>query len=947
MLSLIKEYVKLNLSTWMKTGFLSLKLFFILGNLQLMAQVIVTGSLMDLDSFEPLMGVKVTVDNRSKTRFTNEEGYFEMELNLTGDLLLSCEMSGYKTIRIPITIKEDVGSINLEQYFMSKIAETPELNDYIEIHTEQLDDEQIASENIAVILSAGKDLFSRTAAFDFGPNFFKPRLLGPEHATVMLNGVRLNKAYSGRPEWSNWGGLNDALRLQERYEGLRGTPYGVGGLSSSVNMISLASVRSRSFKVSLAHSNKSYTNRLMLTYASGVLKHNWSYSLAGSVRLAKEGYRSGTNYLACSFFASVDKQLNSKQSLNATFIYAANTRGKYAPITQEVYELKNARYNSYWGYQQGEKRNSRQKKILEPILQLNYDHKLGKGTRLHGNFTFQFGNASSGRLDYSGGRPFPEEQIIIGGGFNPDPSYYQKLPSYFLRDVMNPDYGRAFLAEETFKERGQIDWQEMYQANSNTAKGNSIYVLYEDRRQSRFWSLNSGVSANLNVQFSVNGAVSVSESLSDHFALLKDLLGGNGFFDVDTFEDDITRSQSNLQTPNRLVGNNEKFKYNYQLKVREYNLYVQGQYRSSKTDISLGIDYRSSRFQRTGLYENGAHPGNASLGNSRESVFHLPTAKLGISHRFSGRHIVTANTNFLKMAPTINNAFSNIRISNSLVKNLKPVIFKGFDMKYNWRHSQFNAVLSVYYLLFKDESKVSYYYADGLTGIDADQSGAFVQEVLTGIGKQNYGLEFSLEVPIFTELKLKTVASFGISQYTSNPDLYLTSNVFEDQLNAGKSNLKGYMASGGPQSAYSVGFEYSSPKYWWLSASLNFFDNSFISIAPISRTKHFFLDSDGYVINDVDPDLAKEFLIQESLEPYKNLNLAGGKSWKIRNSYLGFFISINNLTNEIYKTGGFEQSRNANYNTLLEDSLRPKPLFGPKYWFSLGTTFFTSLYIRI
>jgi len=77
------------------------------------------------------------------------------------------------------------------------------------------------------------------------------------------------------------------------------------------------------------------------------------------------------------------------------------------------------------------------------------------------------------------------------------------------------------------------------------------------------------------------------------------------------------------------------------------------------------------------------------------------------------------------------------------------------------------------------------------------------------------------------------------------------------------------------------------------------------------------------------------------------LNIVGGKSWRIKGGYLGFFASVNNALNTIFKTGGYEQSRNANYQTLLQDQSRDLPLFSPKYWYGYGTTFFASIYLRL
>jgi hypothetical protein len=66
----------------------------------------------------------------------------------------------------------------------------------------------------------------------------------------------------------------------------------------------------------------------------------------------------------------------------------------------------------------------------------------------------------------------------------------------------------------------------------------------------------------------------------------------------------------------------------------------------------------------------------------------------------------------------------------------------------------------------------------------------------------------------------------------------------------------------------------------------------------------------------------------------------------VGNNFLGVFLSVNNLLNETYKTGGFEQSRNANYNALLEDATAEMRRFGPKYWYGRGTTYFLNSYIR-
>jgi hypothetical protein len=76
------------------------------------------------------------------------------------------------------------------------------------------------------------------------------------------------------------------------------------------------------------------------------------------------------------------------------------------------------------------------------------------------------------------------------------------------------------------------------------------------------------------------------------------------------------------------------------------------------------------------------------------------------------------------------------------------------------------------------------------------------------------------------------------------------------------------------------------------------------------------------------------------------MNLTGGKSWRVGKNTIGFFASINNVLDEIYKTGGFEQSRNANYLELNQDVSSGTPAFAPKYFYGYGRTYFVNLYVQ-
>ena len=74
------------------------------------------------------------------------------------------------------------------------------------------------------------------APFEFSTSFFNVRGLNSENGILLMNGIDMNKLSNGRPQWSNWGGLNDVLRNQELTSGLAASSYNFGGVLGSTNI---------------------------------------------------------------------------------------------------------------------------------------------------------------------------------------------------------------------------------------------------------------------------------------------------------------------------------------------------------------------------------------------------------------------------------------------------------------------------------------------------------------------------------------------------------------------------------------------------------------------------------------------------------------------------------------------------------------------------------------
>ncbi len=241
------------------------------------------------------------------------------------------------------------------------------------------------------------------------------------------------------------------------------------------------------------------------------------------------------------------------------------------------------------------------------------------------------------------------------------------------------------------------------------------------------------------------------------------------------------------------------------------------------------------------------------------------------------------------------------------------------------------------------------FFAEGLRGDQAD----FVNEIITGVDKKHLGVELSSQYKVTSTINILAGGSFGQFTYDNNPNLYLQSESFTDlDSDFGTAYLKDYRVSGTPQRGYSLGFEYRDPKYWWVQISGNFLSNNYIDISPLLRTDNFYLDADNvpFVDDETGVEVTQEqvnsLLIQEKFDDVFLVNIVGGKSWFMNQKYAGFFVAINNVFGELYKSGGFEQSRNANYPELKQDKQLHKPIFGPKYWYGNSTSFYLNLYVR-
>lgn len=893
-----------------------------LSSFSVFSQVIVEGTVTDNQTGKWLQGVKVFVEGTSYESTTDNDGYFSFELP-RGQYVFRFSLNGYVEKRMPVEVSDleiTLPAITLESDFVQEAEQLATISE------SELEDDESSADMISGLLQSSQDIFMRRAAFDFSSVFFKPRGYDSKDVTVLINGIPMNRIENGRAQWANWGGLNDVTRNQELSHGITKSDYTFGGISGSNYINVRPSLNRPGLRLSTSAGNRSYVGRLMATYNSGMDANGLAYTLSASRRWAANGsWVDGTLYNAYAFFGAVEYQFSKYHSLNALGMFSPVRRGKTSPLTQEVIDLAGYQYNPFWGKQNGDIRNSRNRIISEPIFVLSYNyHK--NDTRLNVDLGYQFGTIGNTRISYANAQ-------------NPEPNYYKNLPSYYINQESGANWDLANLQKEYFLANPQLNWTSLYYANSNTTDNRSVFIISNDVNDERTFTGNINFSTPIYDNIKWTSGIVYRNISSENYAEIDDLLGGNYFMNYDYFATKpYNENDASLQ---KVAG--DKWNYYYGLKSNVGEFFTQLEFNFKKFDIFVAGRYHYTDYQRDGKYNYALF--SDSYGMGTKQIFNGVSTKAGVTYAITGRHILQLNTAYLNTPQSVRNSFANIRYSNRLLPSLKNETVYTVDGSYILRMPYFKSRLTGYFTHIENTSETNFFFTE--MALTDEISSDFVSQTVDNIQKRHFGLEFGAEAQIIPTVKLTAAAAIGQHTYINNPKMYVSSGeigvVEIDQV-----NLKNYHVPSGPQHAYSLGLEYRDPKYWWVGATANLLAKNYISLSAVNRTRNFFIDPNtrNYFTN-IDETLARELLKQERLDDVFLLNLVGGKSWRVKKTYISLIASINNVLDRKFVSGGFEQSRTANYADMVRDNANGVPSFGPRYFIGYGRTFMINLAVSL
>ena len=102
--------------------------------------------------------------------------------------------------------------------------------------------------------------------------------------------------------------MNDVTRYPENSFGISNSAATFGSVGAYSYISALPSEKNIGGRISYAATNRSYRNRAMYTYNTGLNNKGWGYLISEcSSRWSDEGYVPGTYYSAGSYLLSIEK----------------------------------------------------------------------------------------------------------------------------------------------------------------------------------------------------------------------------------------------------------------------------------------------------------------------------------------------------------------------------------------------------------------------------------------------------------------------------------------------------------------------------------------------------------------------------------------------------------------------------------------------------------------
>ncbi len=868
----------------MKNWLLSGLLFMVVSTV--FSQGKITGTITDGQNSLP--GTNVAVKGTKIGTSTDFDGKFTINTTTnSGELVISFIGYDAKTVKFSVSTggTTDLGAIVLTAT-SSELSEVVVKSGIVDIAKDRKTpvavstikaaeiQEKLGTQEFPEILANTPSVYVTKQGGGFGDARINIRGFDQRNVAVMINGVPVNDMENGAVYWSNWAGLSDVTSAMQVQRGLGSSKLAISSVGGTINVVTRTSDMKEGGSVSSSFGNANYL-KVQGSYNTGIMKNGFSTSVLLSSTMG-DGYVDGTKFQGNNYFIAFGYKPNDKHDFQFTFTGAPQWHHQRSFANKLSEYLKygsngepNTKYNSDWGYLNGEEYSWARNYYHKPVMSFNWDYnmsdKMKLSTVLYGSWGRGGGTGNIGKSPFAyktanGLVPFDEfvkyntgQPNSIGTPLSPSTA-----PGHEGEYVTNRSTG--------FTRRSSVNSHDWYGAVIN---------------------LNTKLSDHLILDFGIDARTYVGY----HFRNINDRLGADVYFDNKDINNPNrylyeTYSASPSANPWTDIKNQEKIEYNSNGYVRWYGAFTQLEYSNDNLSAFFQGAISQQGFKREDtflylttdpLYETDFE--NILGGN----------VKGGVNYNINEQHNVFVNSGYYSKQPLFNAIYRN---NQSVAFDTPNEKILGVEAGYGFRSRMFNAKLNLYYTSWDDR------YQRSTDPSSTNRNGYYDAN---GVNETHSGVELELNSKPLPKLSINGMFSYGIWEYNGNAtyERFDQNNV---KIGSGDLYLDNAKVGDAAQTTASIGASYEVLTRVFLDANYRVAENLYASIDPAkfgSPTNEGTLELPSYGL--MDAGFSYKMLVGKNKE-----------------NSVHFRFNMNNVLDEVYisesRTNNFTTATSTNYN---------------------------------
>ncbi len=762
---------------------LALALF--LTSAAIFAQGTVTGTVIDSEMDGPLPGATVILTGTNVGTTSDFDGNFSLKVNKASGTI-SVSFVGYETKTIEFSVSngatQDLGDIVLSPdadaldeivittFSLAIDRKTPVAVSTInaaEIET------KLGNQEFPEILKSTPGIYATKAGGGYGDAELRLRGFNSENIAVMINGVPVNDMENGRVYWSNWAGLADVTRTMQVQRGLGAAKVAVPSIGGTVNIVTRSTDAERGGNIYAATGNDGY-NKFGATVSTGRMDNGLAATVSAS-KTVGDGYIDGTQFTGYNYFANIAKDFGEDHTLSFTIFGAPQRHGQRQNrhlIRTYLESDRGLKFNSDWGYMNGQIVNIEDNFYHKPQMSLNHYWDIDAKTQLSTAVYASFG---------TGG----------GGGWTGTNKF-----------GLNSEYRDGYLQPVNIDKI----------VDENVARGaeGSETILRASRNDHNGFGALSTISTEIFENIELLGGLDLRYYKGKHFQEVTDLLGGQYWFD-----------DSNVNDPVNLAQVGDRISYWNDGIVLWEGGFLQAEY--SKNDLTAFISLAASNTSYKRIDYFNYLDSNPEQETDFQHFFGYQ-AKGGGNYNLDNHHSLFANIGYFEKAPFFDAVFLNFQNDvNEDAENQK--IFSA-EFGYKYRSAKLRGNVNLYRTLWKDRTLFqSFNNPDGSIGTAN----------IRGVNALHQGIEVDFVYEPWTNLRINGMASIGDWRWQNNvtgvqvfdeeQNLVETIDLYIEDLKVGDA----------AQTQFGLGLNYDVLKDMTLRAEYIYQDNFYSDFDPNNR----------------------------------------------------------------------------------------------------------------